>query len=326
MSLDVLMLTNNDWSNSGARYSQCLRMLGLNVKFLKGRKHLCNYPEQGEVHEAITRGCDRELATAVYAPELKPLAEEAKVLHFIASTFVDTGVDLSKKNVVVQHNGTVYRLHHESHNRFFNQYIDATIIQMPELLGLGAKNEVWISFPVDTEGLASCTVLCGKLRIGHFPSNPEVKGTETVLKVIKELETDGAARDRFEYVGVRNGLPGRFPWEVNLDRIRGCDILIEACNLTQKGRRYGEWGNTAVEAAALGKVVVTNSLSIKRYESEYGKCPFLIANSESELKDTLRELITASRVWLGAWVVKCHSMEATAEKLKERVYSKFFDF
>ena len=232
MSLDVLMLTNNDWANTGHRFSQCLRMLGLEVRLLKGRKHPCNYPEQGEVHKAITEGCDNDLAVVVRAPELRPLAEEAKVLHFIASTFVDTGIDLAKKNVVVQHNGTVYRLHHESHNRFFNRYVDATVIQMPELLRLGAKNETWISFPVDTKELVFHGGLCGrdKVKVGHFPSNPEVKGTDVVLRAVARLENDAAIRDRFEYVGVRDSRPGRLPWEVNLDRMRGCDVLIEACN------------------------------------------------------------------------------------------------
>ena len=197
MGFDVLMLTNNDWANSSFRYAKCLEMLGLRVKLLKGREHHCGYPEQGEVHEAITKG-GAELSVMISAPELRSLAEEAHVLHFTASTFVDTGVDLRKKNVIVQHGGTMYRMNHQSLNAFFNQFVSTTITQMPDLLGLGAKNEVWISFPVDTDRLVPQALRTnGRVKMGHFPTNPMVKGTERILQAVKAPNLC----DRFEYVG-----------------------------------------------------------------------------------------------------------------------------
>ena len=330
MGFDVLMLTNNDWANSSFRYAKCLEMLGLRVKLLKGREHHCGYPEQGEVHEAITKG-GAELSVMISAPELRSLAEEAHVLHFTASTFVDTGVDLRKKNVIVQHGGTMYRMNHQSLNAFFNRFVGTTIIQMPDLLGLGAKNEVWISFPVDTDRLVpQAPATNGGVKIGHFPTNPMVKGMGRILQAVKAPNLC----DRFEYVGIQNGgSHNLIPWAENLDRMRGCDILIEACSLRQMGRRYGEWGNTVVEAAALGKVVITNSLSIEQYEREYGKCPLHIANNTAELKMKIEELLDMSRTDLIAegvksreWVVRYHSMRATAEKLRDKVYSRFFNF
>ena len=92
-------------------------------------------------------------------------------------------------------------------------------------------------------------------------------------------------------------------------------------------------GNTVVEAAALGKVVITNSLSIEQYEREYGKCPLHITNNTAELKMKIEELLDMSRTDLIAegvksreWVVRYHSMRATAEKLRDKVYSRFFNF
>jgi len=307
-------------------------MLGLDVLFLKGRAHTFGYPVQGEVHDEL-RGAIGIVHSCRKAPKLKALAEEAHVIHYIASNFVDVGIDMRRKNVVMQHGGTAYRQGHERLNPIYNQFTDVTIIQMPELLGHGAKNEVWVSFPVDTEMLRPGDGLSdnGPLRIGHFPSVASVKGTDAVLRTIKSLEGD--LKDRFVYVGVTDMGLNIVKWMANLKRLSRCDIYVEACKLHQNGRRYGEWGNTVVEAAALGKVVVTNSLSIKRYEREYGKCPLLIANCEDELRGTLGELITADRAWLRdkaketrKWVVKYHSMEATARRLKEKVYNRFFDW
>jgi glycosyltransferase involved in cell wall biosynthesis len=312
------MLANDDWSNTGWRFSQCLKMLGLNVMFLKGREHTFAYPVQGEVHDEL-RTLRRN------GNRLRALVEEAHVVHYIASAFIDVGVNMKGKNVVMQHGGTAYRQGHEHINPVYNQFVDVSIIQMPELLGHGANNEVWVSFPVDTEVLQPGEIPeHGPLKIGHFPSVAKVKGTDAVLRAVGSLEGDLAYRDGFTYTGVTNMNMNLVKWVANLKRLSQCDIYVEACKLTQSGRPYGEWGNTVVEAAALGKVVVTNSLSIERYEREYGQCPLLIANGEAELRDTLRELIRADRAWLREkavamreWVVKYHSMEATALKLME---------
>lgn len=324
--IDVLMLTNNDWSNTGWRFSKCLESLGLNVQFFKGNKHLFEYPEQGQIHSALAWH-SQSFTPFLTVPELRPLVEAAKVIHFIASTLIQTGADLKKKNIVMQHGGSMYRQNHEVMNPVLNGFVDATIIQMPELMGLGAKNETWISFPVDTELLQLDFQIERRLRIGHFPSNTEVKGTEKILPIMEK------SKSRFEYVGIQDLPSDHVTWAENLERIRGCDILIEACNLTQLGRTYGEWGNTVVEAAALGKIVITNSLSIDYYEREYGPCPLLIANSEEQLETRLEEVLAMTEAELIAkseetreWVVQYHSMEATAMKLKDKVYNQFFDF
>ena len=113
-----------------------------------------------------------------------------------------------------------------------------------------------------------------------------------------------------------------------MDRIRGCDILIETLALAGSGA----WGNTALEAAALGKVVVTNTDHKDVYEKEYGPLPIHVANNAGELEVVLRELINLGKDGVLAegrktrdWVVKYHSMKATARKLWNRVYKQFFE-
>ena len=99
------------------------------------------------------------------------------------------------------------------------------------------------------------------------------------------------------------------------------------------GKKFGEWGNQAIEAASIGKVVITNSLSTDLYRKEYGDCALHIANSAEELETHLVDLITMDRKKLleekhnsRDWVVSNHSLIATAKRLKDKIFNKFFDF
>ena len=100
--------------------------------------------------------------------------------------------------------------------------------------------------------------------------------------------------------------------------------------LEQKGLRYGEWGMTALEAASLGKIVVTNFLSIDRYKKEYGECPLVICNTEGEFERRLHELsemnkddILKLKKETRKWVEEKHSLKAVGKRLK-RYYEELF--
>lgn len=334
--IDVLMLTKADYSNTGYRFSKCLQLLGLKVSFYKGMNHWVKYPQQGEVIKSLrkARRVKNSARSTYRVPSLRPLVEEAKVIHFIASTFVDTGVDLSKKKVVVQHGGSKFRQSHARLNQIFNPVADSSIIQMPDLMGLGAKNETYISFPVDTDHLQPLfTCQDSRLLIGHFPTGVVVKGSKTILEAIKELEADPKFSNRFRYVGVKDLTvsPKKkgVSWEKNLRVVQNCDVLIDACNLKQRDKTYGEWGNAAFEAAALGTIPITHSLKVKFYESIYGKCPMHIANSKDEIVRKLKHIILmndkellAEKKKMRRWIVEKHSLKATAKRLWNEVYCK----
>lgn len=326
-SLDVLMVTHNDWANIGYEFAKCLRLLNLEVRFIKGRKH-ASYPIQGEISamEAPPGYPYPELSFMVTANQLRPLMEEAHVVHFTSSTFVLTGTDLRKKHVVVQHDGNAYYMKHEILNELFDQFTDVTILQAANMLGLGAKNAVWICNPVDTELLQPDFGAADCVRIGHFPSNPAEKGTTTILSAIETLESDRAWSNKFQYVGAHIDSKC-VDWSTNLDRMRNCDIVVVAC-----GPGYNrEWGTTTLEAAALGAVPVVNSQSRDLYEREYGKWALHIANDFDQLLDVLKHLISLSARDLQEekrrareWVVRYHSFGAVARRLWDKVYNKRF--
>jgi len=332
------MLTRNDWANTGYRFSKCLGMLGLKVLYLKGSEHKFGYPEQAPVDVTLSKMYEK-YPVKVHAPHFASLAKASRSIHYIASSYIDTGIDLKGKNVVVQHGGSTYRIEPKKANDTFNPFTSASIIQCPDLLNLGANNEHLIYYPVDTQFIQPhYRKSTGKIRVGHFPSSPQNKGTAKILTVIQEMNKDPDLKDKFEYVGVLNphGLGHQVSWEQNLDRMRKCDIIIETHQpeLKLDGRSskvFGEWGNTAIEAAALGKSVITNSLTLDLYNKEYGNMGLHIANDKEMLKTHLYNLIQLGRNNLLAdgartrdWVINNHSMEATAIRLWEKIYSGFF--
>lgn len=330
---DVLMLTQNDWANTGWRFFKCLQLLGVDVIGLKGTYHTYGYPEQLPIHPVLQ--CHPPGQTPLFAPALKKIAEKSKVIHFIASTFVDTTVNVDEVKVVMQHGGSLYRENSDNLNDLYNSFIDATIIQCPDLLGLGAKNEHLIYYPVDTDFIQPDFSVNTPLMVGHFPSNPGTKGTPIILRVIEELE-QSEYKKRFVYVGTRDKIQNKafiakntIAWTEHLKRIKKCDIIIETCNPEIDGKTFGEWGNSALEASASGCAVITNNLNYKAYAKEYGHHTLLIANNKDELKSRLVELFDSSdthiknvKMQSRKWAEERHSIGATAGRLWDKIYSR----
>jgi glycosyltransferase involved in cell wall biosynthesis len=324
--IDVLLLTQHDWANSVYRLSKCLEMLGLNVVAFKGEKHLFDYPDELPIHPAIE---GRPPNTYHYVPHLKAYADQAKALHFCTSTFIDSGVDPFSKNIVIQHGGTMYRVVHPYLNSFYNHFVDATILQTPDLLGLGADKEILITSSVQADAIKPRyrRIKKDKIVIGHFPRHPKVKGSHRILETLDALlETD--LGKKFEYVYSTDTVS----WPDNLKRMAKCDVIMETCRPEQHGRKFGEWGNTALEAAALGKIVITNSLSIDAYIQEYGKPELLIANNKRELESKLlnvfdwpAEFLAQKKRKTRKWVEDNHSIEATGKRLWKKVYKSLLD-
>ncbi|MCP4668843.1 MAG: glycosyltransferase [Deltaproteobacteria bacterium] len=318
--IDVLFLCWDDNSNTGYRFWMCAKYLGLNAVMFKGKPHAFGYPAQAPIHPSLTHNPITMTPTTLMAPGIESLVESSNVIHLIASTFPMSNA-MGKQNVIVQHGGTAYRQKPEASNAAFNKIVSHSIIQCPDLLGLGAKNEKWIYYPVDTGSLKpDFTPKGDKIVIGHFPSNRENKGSATIERVINRLSDLP-----IKYIGSSD----RVSWPENLDRMRMCDIIVEGCNASQGNKVYGEWGNTALEASALGCAVVTHCLSKDKYEKEFGPLGPVIANSEQELEDELTKLIqmkdlTPIKKRCREWAVNNHSIPATATRLWDLVYKDFF--
>jgi hypothetical protein len=343
--IESLFLCKDDWANTGFRFTRCLNMIGIKAKMLKANLHSFGYPIQAEITQEIIRGHGEPLVNGVVDFEnsrIKKIIDKCNIIHFHASNYVYNvaKMDLSNKNVVVQHGGTTYRLNPKGSNDLFNPIVDATIIQCPDLLNLGAKNEHLIYYPIDTDLIQPSFRSIDsnqKIKIGHFPSTASVKGTPLILKELSMALNFNGSRDKFEYIGIGTAAGGpahdggaKLPWSQHLDRVRNTDVMIETVNPLNFGRKFGEWGNTALECSALGKIVITNTLTANLYEREYGDCPLHIANNGEELQDQIQKIVNYSpkkileeQIKSRKWAVKNHSMGATAKRIWEKVYKTF---
>jgi hypothetical protein len=89
-----------------------------------------------------------------------------------------------------------------------------------------------------------------------------------------------------------------------------------------KTRKFGEWGNTCLEASAGGCIVLTNSLTKSYYEKEYTKSyPLLISNSKDDIINNLTMLASLNQSELKTlslhhrkWVEENHSLKKTGER------------
>ena len=334
--IDVLAITQHDWSNTLFRYCKCLKYLGLNVRAFKGQPHRFNYPEQIAIHTALITQPKSFFPVIIEAPELREYVEAAKVIWFHAGTFIDTGADLSNKHVIVSYSGGTFRNEPEKCNTLFNPIVDATIMQFPSMLNKGAKNEHLIYYPVDTDYISPqyerWENTKDKLIVGHFPSDPCSKGTEIVLAAIKDLQYTFASK--FMYAGVQSMEYGKWhvDWPICLSNMAVTDIIIETIKPIIDGNPFGTWSNAALEAAALGKIVITNSYDLELYKKEYSaEWEFFIVSNREELKNVLEELfeysddeIRQKKEATRKWVVENHSIPVTAKRLWEKILKNFF--
>lgn len=347
--IDSLFLCQDDWANTGFRFTRCLNMIGIKAKMLKRNPHSFGYPIQAETTKEILHGTGEPLVNGVNDfdnSRIKKILENCKVIHFHASNYNQQVANFihsnpNSKNVVVQHGGTTYRRNPLGSNNLFNPLTDASIIQCPDLLNLGAKNEHLIYYPVDTD-LIQPTFRSieskEKFKIGHFPSTASVKGTPLILGEINRALNLDSSKNKFEYIGIGTAVGGpahdggaKRPWAQHLDRVRNTDIMIETVNPLNFGKKFGEWGNTALECAALGKIVITNTLTADIYKEQYGDCALHIANNAEELQSQIQKIVNYSpeellekQMQSREWAVKNHSMGATAKRIWEKVYKPFF--
>jgi glycosyltransferase involved in cell wall biosynthesis len=305
--MNVVLLSDMDNANLSYILTQSLRSAGVEASSYKKALHNYKYPEQS----SLFKDCNM----------IKIIAD-ADIIQYMHSKFIDVGGDHSSKKRVVFHGGSAYRKKSNFRNKIFNNIVDISIIQTGDMLGLGSKNEKWLLPPINTEVLKPNYTFQGiNVPIfAHYPSNPKKKGTSIIKSIINKLNLNTIFN--CEIVGVE--------WQKQIQRMSECDIYIELFLPILGNRKYGEWGMTALEAASLGKIVVTNFLSLDRYKIEYGNCPFVVCNTIDQLEKNIFELSKMSKDEIlekkrltRKWVEKYHSYQAVGKKLKS-FYDELF--
>jgi len=138
----------------------------------------------------------------------------------------------------------------------------------------------------------------GRPVVGHFPSNPEKKGTTTITKKIQEMQKS----IDFEYRLVT----GVTQQEV-LQEMAKCDIVVDQLS------PYGVYGMAAVEAMGLGCIVLSSTES--RF---FDRCPIVSISSDT-FEARLAEVLSSPESWrmIGeqgrSYVARVHRPAAVAQ-------------
>ena len=291
--MNVLLISRNDWANVGFQYSKSLKSIGVDAIMLIMRKHKFNYPEQGILCTDIGK--------------IEKYVNESNIIHFLHSQYPIPSINLKGKKVVVSHTGSKYKKNYKKLNTLFNSFVDLTIVGSG-LYGKGAKNEHWIpGGVVDTNLLQPVYERSSdKIIIDHFPSNPKGKGSDIIQSIFKKISGN------YEF----NYSDKRIKWSDNMERIKKCDVYIE---------RFAEntgFGIAAIEAAALGKIVIATYAFEQKYKETTGEFGFISVRTRQEMikeieriislpDDKILELKKKSR----GWAEKYHSYEAVGNRL-----------
>lgn len=303
--MKVLNLAYDDYANFSHDNANALRSVGIECVDLKTLPHPFKYPNSSRLSSWV---------------DIKREINKADVIQIMHSgeVFLDHAIT-AKKRIIVYHTGTKYRMDPSKYNTIFNPYVERSIIALGEFAGKGSKNETYIVGSVDTNKLKPSFYNGGVAKISHLPSNPSVKGTDKINKIVSDIND----KSLFQYlVDIK-----RKQYLEQLKMISSCDIYLELFAPTQNGRPYGSWGITALEATALGKIVFTNHTSRSVYLNSYGELPALEAwEDETVFKNRLETILknpsTIRKLQEDArnWVVRNHSYQATGNRLKKLLY------
>jgi len=300
----VTFICKNDWANIAYILTECLKKIGVECYAFKTNKHHYNYPAQAPIFSK--------------ANQIRPYVEKSDVIIFIHSEYIETGVNLKNKKVYVMHTGSRYRQNSAAINKVFNPIVNATL-NGGDMLGMGAKNEIWIQPPIDTINIQPVFKKNDgkKLIIGHYPSG-KFKGTEKIVNVISKLKNRN-----FEFVYDLNTVP----WNKQIERMSKCDIYIENMMEFQGDVPLKIFGMTSLETSCLGKIPIMRFPVVKEYEKLFGKCGIQVTNNLEELENKLEWLLTLSydeilnlQKQARKWVEDCHSYEVIG-----KFYKKIFE-
>lgn len=294
--MKIVSVCNDDHANFMHNHANALRSIGVNCVDVKLKKHPFGYKSQSRV---------------VDESELENIVADADIVEIFHTDDFVLNYTKGKRSVVF-HTGTRYRQRSQYFNLLFNPHVEMSICALPEFIGLGAKNEQYVVGAIDTNRIKPYKKSVGrKIIVGHFPSNPIVKGSDRINKLVAELKKTCT----FEYVYSDSIVE----YDEQLKRIEGCDIYIELFNPEQNGKTYGSFGITALECSAMGKVVLTQNVNEHIYFNSYGKnTPFFKYTSDSEFKRAFIQSlqnINLNQIKTRIWCEQNHSFQQTAKKI-----------
>lgn len=295
--LKILNVCSDDYANFSYENCKALKSIGMNCCSVKTMAHVFNYNEESEI---------------LNTNKINDLINQYDIIQFFHSdtTFLNIAVKFKKK-IIVYHTGSNYRSRPSHFNSYFNPHVIMSFTDQCEFMSLGAKNVQYIATAIDVKSIDKFGHEIKKpFKVAHFPSNAEVKGTSKILEMLSKVKNEFILDVSTKIVSHPE------QWK----RMNDCDIYIELFKPELNGKPYGCYGVTAFEAAAAGKVVITQNINPHVYADAYGECPFIICNTEKEFIDNMERIVSLSPDELSElqtktynWVKNNHGYRATGE-------------
>ena len=256
----VLNLSSSDYSNMSHENANALRSVGVYCLDVCLNAHPFGYATQSK---PVTR---------VWMVDHYMTFDVIQIFHTDEQLY-----EIVKKHprVIIYHTGTRYRENKEHFDHVFKGRRIATD-QCEFLLHDSSFRYIAPHTSLKPKEKDST----GKLIIGHYPSNPDVKGTADIERMLSPFVNDFDIRIDSAKVS----------HEKNMKRVAECHIYIELFKPTLNGKPYGCFGVSAFEATALGCVTITNNINRAAYEDVYGHSHFAIANDEKTFTNMILSL------------------------------------
>lgn len=290
----ILNCCTHDWANLSYENCQALKSIGVDAHSIKTEPHKLKYINQSRIVNRNQRIKEIERADLI------------QIMHSDLNC-LQICKDLNKITFV-HHTGSGYRAAPKRLNDLFNPFVERAFTDQTEFIGLGMKDEYYLTCPVNTEKIkSSILVYKGRIIFGHYPSAMNTKGTYSILYLLEEMKL----KYSFSHIRVMHS--------EQLKRMNLCHVYIELFKPILKGKKYGCFGVTALEAASLGKLVITGHTTPEVYKMFYGTdTPFVTPQTEIELHDCIQKIsvmdpieLYMKRLETRMWVEKYHSYKAT---------------
>ena len=160
-----------------------------------------------------------------------------------------------RKPMVVHYHGGEVRMGYGLHYKWIPNY---KIVATPDLLDKVPDAEFIIN-PMDiTLEYVGVSQKDGPLKIGHFPTNPKVKGTDIIMKGLDILKERGI---EFELFTTYDRTTDRRTFVLHNDllkMIEQCDVIVDQIGDPKDSGVPGLFGVISLEAMAMGKVAISN--------------------------------------------------------------------
>lgn len=289
----VLNLSSNDYANMSHENANALRSIGVSCLDWTTNLHPFGYATQSK---------------QVSYAEIHRRYKEFDVIQLFHSCPTIYHIVKDHPNVVVYHTGTRYR---EDKAKFDKLFEGRTIVtdQCEFLL-----HDSTFNYLAPHTSLRPVPKHGSKLIIGHYPSNPDVKGTKDIERMLTPFLNDFDIRIDDTKVS----------HEENLQRVGECHIYVELFKPELNGKPYGCFGVSAFEATALGSLVITNNINRSAYEDVYGVNPFLTPNTETAFVNSIvglsdREVYDIAKETFHARFYEKHGITETGIRIKNLI-------